>query len=90
MAITYKKNLKTISVKIHGITNAVEVADTVSAPNASNALAEFEKGYKMHLVTANGTVIVPYHAVEAVTLTSEASDTITKADPYCADADVSE
>lgn len=90
MAITYKKALKTIQVKVHGIENAIEVADTVDASNASNALAEFEKGYKMHLITANGTVIVPYHAVEAVTVTIAASDTITKADPYCEDEDESE
>lgn len=90
MANTYKKPLKTISVKVHGITDAIEVADTVSAPNATAAIAEFEKGYKMHLVTANGTVIVPYHAVEAVTVTSELSDPITKSDPYCPDSDESE
>lgn len=90
MAITYKKPLKTISVKVHGIDTAYEVEDTVSAPNASNALAEFENGYKMHLVTADSTVIVPYHAVEAVTVTVALSDDITKADPYCADADQSE
>lgn len=90
MAVTYKKSLKTIAVKVHGITDAYEVSDTTSAPNASNAIAEFEKGYKMHLVTDNGTVVVPYHAVEAVTITSSLSDNITKADPYCVDADESE
>lgn len=90
MAITYKKALKTISVKVHGVTDAYEVADTVSAPKATAALAEFEKGYKMHLQTANGEVIVPYHAVEAVTVTSALSDNITKTDPYCVDADESE
>jgi hypothetical protein len=83
MAITYKKPLKTITVKVHGIDTAIEVADTVSAPNASNAVLEFEKGYKMHLVTDDGTVVVPYHAVEAVTITTAASDEITKSDPYC-------
>ena len=85
MAITYKKPLKTISVKVHGIETAIEVEDTVSVPNATNALAEFDMGHKMHLVTQTGTVIVPYHAVEAVTVTVEASDDITKADPYCAE-----
>lgn len=85
MAITYKKSLKTISVKIHGNDTAVEVEDTTSAPNASNALAEFDMGHKVHLVTQNGTIIVPYHAIESVTVTSALSDDITKADPYCAE-----
>lgn len=90
MANTYKKVLKTIQVKVHGITDAIEVSDTTSAPNATNALAEFEKGYKMHLKGASSETIVPYHAVEAVTVTSALSDSITKADPYCADEDASE
>ena len=83
--VTYKKPLKTISVKVHGMDDAIEVADTVSAPNASNAYAEFEEGHKMHLVTQSGTVVVPYHAVEAVSVTTAASEEITKTDPYCAE-----
>ena len=83
MAVKYKKPLKTITVKVHGISDAIEVADTVSAPNASNAIAEFDKGHKMHLVTQSGTTVVPYHAVEAVTIATSTSDEITKADPYC-------
>ena len=90
MAITYKKVLKTIQVKVHGIENAIEVADTVSAPSATAALAEFESGRKMHLVTDDGTTIVPYHAVEAVFVTSAESDSITKSDPYCPDNTESE
>ena len=86
MAVKYKKPLKTIQVNVHGINDAIEVADTVSAPNASNALAEFDMGHKMHLVVDGGTVIVPYHAVEAVFVAVEASDEITKADPYCEEA----
>ena len=90
MAITYKKVLKTIQVKVHGIDDAIEVADTVDAPNATAALAEFEKGYKMHLKGESADVIVPYHAVEAIYVSSAESDEITKADPYCKDEAESE
>lgn len=86
MAITYKKALKTINVYIHGINDPVTVADTVSAPNASNAYAEFEAGYKMHLVTGEGKqTVVPYHAVIKVEVTTAASENITRNDPFCAE-----
>lgn len=90
MAITYKKSLKTIKVYIHGIDDYVEVADTATASDASNALAEFEKGYKMHLVTGSGQTIVPYHAIVKVEVSVSASDNITKADPYCEEGSASE
>ena len=90
MAITYKKPLKSISVKVHGITDTFDVSDTVSAPYATAALAEFEKGYKMHLKGDESDAIIPYHAVEAIIVTTETSDSITKTDPYCPDADESE
>ena len=83
MANTYKKPLKTIKVKVHGVTDPITVADTVSAPNATAAIAEFDKGWKMHLVGQNKTTVVPYHAVEYVEVTTALSDSITKADPYC-------
>lgn len=90
MAITYKKPLKTIKVYVHGQNSAITVADTVDDPKATNAYAEFEKGFKMHLQTQSGETVVPYHAVEMVEVSVQASDNITKADPYCVDADVSE
>ena len=90
MAITYKKALRTISVKVHGIADAFQVSDTATEPKASTALGEFEKGHKMSLETENGLVIIPYGAVEAVTVTVQTSDSITKADPYCVDAGESE
>ena len=84
MAITYKKALKTIKVYIHGFEDApVEVADTVAEAKASMAYAEFEKGFKMHLDTENGQTVVPYHAVSKVEVSVQASDEITKEDPYC-------
>lgn len=86
MAITYKKALKTIRVYIHGFEDApVTVADTAEEAKASAAYAEFEKGFKMHLQTENGETVVPYHAVSKVEVSTAASDSITKADPYCAE-----
>lgn len=82
MAITYKKALKTIKVYIHGIDDPVTVADTASKASASAAYAEFEKGYKMHLATASGETVVPYHAIVKVEVSVAASDA-TKEDPYC-------
>lgn len=90
MAINYKKSLKTIKVYIHGMDEPIEVADTTSSSDASAALAEFEKGYKMHLAIENGILIVPYHAVIAVEVSTEASEDITKADPYCEEAETAE
>lgn len=87
MAITYKKSLKTINVYIHGFEDApVEVADTATSSAATEAYAEFEKGYKMHLQTEAGQTVVPYHAISKVEVAVAASDNITKADPYCAES----
>lgn len=86
MAITYKKALKTIKVYIHGFEDSpVTVADTVAEAKASNAYAEFEKGFKMHLETESGQTVVPYHAVSKVEVSVAASDEITKSDPFCAE-----
>lgn len=85
MAITYKKALKTLAIKTLGGTT-VNVADTVSDPKASNALAEFEGFKTMHVVTGEGQVtLIPFHAVDSIVVTTAASDDITKADPYCAE-----
>lgn len=83
MAITYKKPLKTIKVYIHGQNSAITVADTATDPAATQAYAEFEKGYKMHLKTQNGETVVPYHAVEMIEVSVATSDAITREDPYC-------
>ncbi len=86
MAITYKKALKTINVYIHGIEDPVTVADTTTASNASAAYAEFEKGFKMHLITGEGQeTVVPYHAVVKVEVTTAPSADITRDDPFCAE-----
>lgn len=83
MAITYKKPLKTIKVYVHGQNSAITVADTATSSAGSAALGEFEAGRKMHLEADGKTTVVPYHAVEMVEVSVQASDEITKADPYC-------
>ena len=87
MSVTYKKPLKTIQVKAHGIDEKIEVADTTTETPASNAFSAFERGHKMVLDTQDGKVYVPYHSVEAVYVTQTASDDITRPDPYCKDGD---
>lgn len=84
MAINYKKDLKTITVKVHGVNDPYVVADTVAAQNASYALKEFNAGHKMKLVTNDGDVYVPYGSVEYVLVADAQSGTITRPDPYCA------
>lgn len=90
MATTYKKALKTIRVFLHGMDEPIIVSDTATSPDASNALAEFENGYKMHLKVLGDDdtkleYVVPYHAVTAIVVRTELSEDITKADPYCED-----
>lgn len=83
MATTYKKVLKTIAVKTVGGTT-VNAADTATEPIASNALYEFENFKTMHIRTEDGMTLVPFHAVDTITVTEAATD-VTKADAYCAD-----
>lgn len=78
---TYNKTLKTIVVKTIGGTT-VNAADTTTAPIASNALAEFEAYKTMHIKTADGYTLVPFHAVDSITVT-EAQSEVTRPDPYC-------
>ena len=81
--MSYTKTLKTISVTLHGVDTAIEVADTTSATPATNALNSFKRGEVMTLPTGDGEeTLVPYHAVISVVVTSAQSDPINKADPY--------
>lgn len=90
MAITYKKALKSIEIKTLGGTT-VSVSDTATDPIASQALAEFEAGKTMHIVTGEGEMTyIPFHAVDSIVVTASTSDDITKADPYCTEAEASE
>lgn len=84
MATTYKKTLKTISVTLHGVDTAIEVADTTSATPATNALNEFMAEKTMHLPTGDGEVTyAPFHAVISVVVNSAQSEDITRPDPVC-------
>lgn len=86
MAITYKKMLKSIEIKTLGGTE-VSVADTADEAIASMALAEFMAGKTMHIKTGeNETTLIPFHAVDSIVVTSQSSDDIEKADPYCEEA----
>lgn len=90
MAITYKKALKTLAIKTLGGTT-VNVADTAEAAKASSALAEFEGFKTMHVQTGeNEVTLIPFHAVDSIVVTTSASDDITKADPYCVEAETVE
>lgn len=85
MAITYKKALKSITVKTLGGTT-VTVADTATEPKASAPLAEFEAFKTMHIQTGEGEItMIPFHAVDSIVVTVSQSSDITKDDPYCAE-----
>ena len=78
--ITYTKVLKTLAIKTLGGTE-ITVADTAADPKASDALAEFEAFHTMHVRTADGVTIIPFHAVDSIEVTSTTGQA-TKGDPY--------
>lgn len=83
MATTYKKSLKTLTIKTAG-GQAITAADTADNQAGSNALASF-LDYKTMVITGeNGAVTyVPFHAVDSVAVTIAQSDDITRKDPVC-------
>ena len=83
MATTYKKSLKSIVVKTLGGTT-INAADTATDPIASDALRDFEAFQTMHIRTANGETLVPFHAVDNIAVTASTADA-TRADAYCAE-----
>ena len=80
MATTYKKALKSIVVKTLGGTT-INATDTATDPIASDALRDFEGFGTMHIRTANGETLVPFHAVDSIVVTASAEDA-TRADAY--------
>ena len=80
MATTYKKVLKSIVVKTLGGTT-INAADTATDPIASDALRDFGAFQTMHIRTANGETLVPFHAVDSIVVTASAEDA-TRADAY--------
>jgi hypothetical protein len=81
MATTYKKPLKSIVVKTLGGTT-INAADTATDPIASDALRDFEGFGTMHIRTANGETLVPFHAVDNIVVTVSTVDA-TRKDAYC-------
>lgn len=83
MATTYKKALKTIVIKTLGGTT-INAADTATDPIASDALSAFDRFQTMHIRTANGETLVPFHAVDSIVVTASTADA-SRADAYCAE-----
>lgn len=81
MATTYKKPLKSIVVKTLGGTT-INAADTATDPIASDALRDFNAFETMHIRTANGETLVPFHAVDNIVVTASTANA-TRADAYC-------
>ena len=88
MATTYKKPLKSIVVKTLGGTT-INAADTATDPIASDALRDFEHFETMHIRTANGETLVPFHAVDNIVVTASTADA-TRADAYCVEEESTE
>lgn len=88
MATTYKKALKSIVVKTLGGTT-INAADTATDPIASDALRDFEHFETMHIRTANGETLVPFHAVDSIVVTVTSADA-TRTDAYCVEESSSE
>ena len=88
MATTYKKPLKSIVVKTLGGAT-INAADTATDPIASDALRDFEHFEVMHIRTANGETLVPFHAVDNIVVTASTAD-VTRADAYCAEEEGTE
>lgn len=83
MAITYTKPLKSVVFTLVDA-STVTAADTATSPIGSEALGMYLSG---GMVTVPGETITYFDASQVVkaVVTVTQSDTITKADPYCAE-----
>ena len=88
MATTYNKPLKSIVVTTLGGTT-INAADTATDPIASDALRDFEAYETMHIRTANGETLVPFHAVDNIVVTASTTE-LTRSDAYCVEESSSE
>lgn len=77
---TYTKPLKSIVIKTLGGTT-INAADTATDSIASDALSEFARFETMHIRTEDGETLVPFHAVDSITVKASSAE-VTKADPY--------
>lgn len=83
MADTYKKGLKSATIKLLGVDDTVSIADAVNNPSATRAIGQFLN--KETMIAEVGTKIeeIPFHAVEYIVVTESVSDSIEKSDAYC-------
>lgn len=83
MAITYTKPLKSVEFTLVDA-STVTAADTATSPIGSEALGMYLSD---KMVTVPGETITYFHPSQVVkaVVTVTQSDTITKADPYCAE-----
>ena len=89
MAITYKKALKTAVFTLHD-GSTVSAADTVNASIGSAALAMYEAKGLIYVPGESSTTIFDFSQVVKVVVSVQASENITKDDPYCAEESASE
>lgn len=89
MATTYKKVLKTLTIKTAGGTT-ITAADTATEAIGSSALAQFENFQTMAIKTQTGVTYVPFHAVDTIAVAVSQSDDITRPDAVCAEDSESE
>lgn len=89
MAITYKKALKTVVFTLHD-GSTVTAADTVEASIGSSALAMYEAKKLIYVPGDSAMTIFDFAQVVKVEVSVEASEDITKADPYCVEEEASE
>lgn len=81
MATTYKKTLKTLTIKTIG-GQTITAADTVSDPIGSEALAQFENFQTMVVRGENTLTYIPFHAVDSIEVAVSQSEDQTKPDAY--------
>ena len=81
------KKGKQITIKVIGCGNAVTftVADTATEPVASQNLDAFNRGHAMEFTNEGNKILIPFHAVEYVTVSEVSLETADKGDPYGCD-----
>lgn len=81
------KKGKQITIKVIGCGNAVTftVADTATEPVASQNLDAFKRGHAMEFTNKGNKILIPFHAVEYVTVSEVSLEVADKGDPYGCD-----
>ena len=74
------------TIKVHGISDAIEISDSNAA---YAAFMDFKAGNTIKIPGDDGVTYVPFHAIEAFTVSSE-STSETVVDDFCASEDESE